>query len=89
MDQEITIPFFDPRRQEFLEYDITLAIHRVTEVELPKIAIWSDLPIQVNPQLMMQRQGGEPWALSEELEKLFDVEFLQSPSGLIPDDIDL
>lgn len=89
VDQEVTIPFFDPRRQEFLEYDITLAIHRVTEVELPKIAIWSDLPIQGNPQLMMQRQGGEPWALSEEVKKLFDVEFLQSPSGLIPDDIDL
>ena len=71
VDQEVTIPFFDPRRQEFLEYDITLAIHRVTEVELPKIAIWSDLPIQGNPQLMMQRQGGEPWALSEEVKKLF------------------
>ena len=89
VDQEITIPFFDPRRQEFLEYDITLAIHRVTEVELPKIAIWSDLPITGDPQLMMQRQGGEPWALSEEIEKLFDVEFLQSSSGSIPDDIDL
>ncbi|MDG2195327.1 MAG: Gldg family protein [SAR324 cluster bacterium] len=89
VDQEITIPFFDPRRQEFLEYDITLAIHRVTEVELPKIAIWSDLPIKGNPQLIMQQQGGEPWALSEEIEKLFDVEFLQSPSGSIPDDIDL
>jgi len=89
VDQEITIPFFDPRRQEFLEYDITLAIHRVTEVELPKIAIWSDLPITGDPQLMMQRQGGEPWALSEEIEKLFDVEFLQSQSGSIQDDIDL
>ncbi|MGA1154062.1 MAG: GldG family protein, partial [bacterium] len=89
VDQEITIPFFDPRRQEFLEYDITLAIHRVTEVELPKIAIWSDLPIASDPQLMMQRQGGEPWALSEEIEKLFDVEFLQSSSGSVPDDIDL
>ena len=89
VDQEITIPFFDPRRQEFLEYDITLAIYRVTEVALPKIAIWSDLPIKGNPQLMMQRQGGEPWALSEEIEKLFDVEYLQTPSGSIPDDIDL
>ena len=89
MDQEITIPFFDPRRQEFLEYDITLAIYRVTEVALPKIAIWSDLPIKGNSQLMMQRQGGEPWALSEEIEKLFDVEYLQTPSGSIPDDIDL
>ena len=72
VDQEVTIPFFDPRRQEFLEYDITLAIHRVTEVELPKIAIWSDLPIQGNPQLMMQRQGGEPWAFSEEVKKQSD-----------------
>ena len=89
VDQEITIPFFDPRRQEFLEYDITLAIYRVTEVALPKIAIWSDLPIKGNSQLMMQRQGGEPWALSEEIEKLFDVEYLQTPSGSIPDDIDL
>ena len=89
VDQEVTIPFFDPRRQEFLEYDITLAIHRVNETKLPKIAIWTDLPINGIPQLMMQRQGGEPWALSEEIEKLFNVEFLQSPSGSIPDDIDL
>ena len=89
VDQEVTIPFFDPRRQEFLEYDITLAIHRVTKTKLPKIAVWADLPINGDTQSMMPQQGGEPWALSEEIEKLFDVEFLKSPSGSIPNNIDL
>jgi ABC-type uncharacterized transport system involved in gliding motility auxiliary subunit len=88
-DQEVAIPFFDSRRQEFLEYDISLAIYRVTEVELPKIGIWTDLPINGDPLLMMQQEGRGRWALSEEIEKLFDIEFLQFQSGTIPEDIDL
>ena len=89
VDQEVTIPFFDPRRQEFLEYDISLAIHRVNRIKLPKIAIWSDLPMNGNQQLMMTQQGGERWALTEEIEKLFSIDFLQSQSESLPNDIDL
>ena len=31
LDQEMTLPFFDPRRERFLEYDLTQAIYKVSQ----------------------------------------------------------
>ena len=43
LDQEMTLPFFDPRRERFLEYDLTQAIYKVSQTERPKIGILSTL----------------------------------------------
>ena len=89
LDQEIVLPFFDPRRQEFLEYDLSQSIYRVTQTERPKIGLWTNLAVQGIPQLRMQGQGGEPWVIVEELEKTFDIQTLDPSLTDLSDDLDL
>lgn len=65
---EQVIPYFDPRREEFLEYDLTEALVRVFDQEKTKVGIYSGLPIWGMPQ------AGQPsWAAVSELEKSFEV----------------
>lgn len=92
LDQEVTIPFFDPRREEFLEYDISQALLKVNTTKPLKIGVMSSLPVTgsqapafpPNPQAQ-----SEPWVLISELEKNFEVENLPSTTTEIADDITL
>ena len=63
--REAAIPFFDPRRERFLEFDISEAITRVGRDSEPTLGIISSLPVvgrSFNP-------GGQPdpdWAFVED-----------------------
>ena len=43
LDQEVAIPFFDPRREKFLEYDISQALMGLNQVRPPEIGILTSL----------------------------------------------
>jgi gliding motility-associatede transport system auxiliary component len=88
-DREANVPFFDPRREKFLEYDVSEAVSRVQEAKRPKIGVLSYLPI--GGYGMAPMRGQQPdWAITSELAKNFEIEML-SPGSLveIPDDIRL
>ncbi len=74
--QEV-IPFFDPGKEAFLEYDITKLIHDLTVVKKPEVGLLSALPMTAdfNPQTMQQR---EAWAVEQQLSQLFDVKTLSA-----------
>lgn len=84
-DREANVPFLDPRRERFLEYDISQAISRVTQKEQLGVAVLSSLPMG---GAMMQAQGRGDWAVIGELKKSYDVQFLY-PDNLveIPDNV--
>ncbi len=80
-NHEATVPFFDPRREKFLEYDISEAIARVQEAKQPKIGVLSDLPIgYAGGQVPGQQQGN--WAILQDLQKSFEVQSLD-PNSLV------
>lgn len=78
--QETVIPFFDSRREKFLEYDISENITRVNQTKKKKIALVSYLPMTGQMDPRTGRRQGE-WALVGELRKLFDVD------TIFPDDL--
>jgi gliding motility-associatede transport system auxiliary component len=80
-DRESTVPFFDPRRERFLEYDVSEAIARVQEAKQPKIGLLSYLPIGY-PGAGMPGQPSRNWAILQELQKSFDVQMLE-PDTLV------
>jgi ABC-type uncharacterized transport system involved in gliding motility auxiliary subunit len=88
-DREATVPFFDPRREKFLEYDVSEAVARVQEVKQPKIGVLSYLPIGGGYAGPMSA-GGRAWAIMQQLQKSFSVEQL-SPATLVevPQDLNL
>jgi ABC-type uncharacterized transport system involved in gliding motility auxiliary subunit len=91
-DQEETIPFLDPTREENLEYDITRIIARVETAGMPRIAIISALPVMGRPPMgfgMPQQQGMAPWLFVSELRKAYEVETLPPTADRIDEGIDL
>ena len=93
-DQEATIPFFQPQRESYLEYDISRIIYESTRLFKPKLGILTSLSeMEGSPQMPammgMPPQGSDPWLIIQELERTYELEFLDSSSESIPNDIDV
>lgn len=76
-DGQATIPFFDPGKEAFLEYDLAKLIHDLATAKKPVVGLLSSLPLAsgLDPAT---RQMREPWAVYQELSQLFDVRQLEA-----------
>jgi ABC-type uncharacterized transport system involved in gliding motility auxiliary subunit len=70
-DRTLSIAFFDPTREAFLEYDISKLLYQLSEPQKPRIGVIADLPVMGDPV-----QGTAPWAVMQQLQLLFDVDVL-------------
>lgn len=66
------IPFFQPEKETFLEYDVAKLIHDLTVVKKPAVTFISSLPMSMGFD-QATRQMREPWAVYSQLSQLFDV----------------
>lgn len=76
--REIAIPYLDPRREEFLEYDLSEALVRVFNKEQPKVGVLSSLPVD-GPE--------EPWVAVTDLRRNFAVQSIAMDAKEIPADL--
>ncbi|OOG40862.1 Gldg family protein [Rhodanobacter sp. C05] len=72
-EKTLAIPFFDPAREAFLEYDIAKLLYELNQVSKPPIGVISSLPIAGNPAL-----GQPAWAAMQQLDQLFDMKMLDA-----------
>ncbi|MCZ6748355.1 MAG: GldG family protein [SAR324 cluster bacterium] len=86
--REIAVPFFDPRREKFLEYDISETIARVTAKSQPALGILAFLNVSGGQASPLQPREPE-WAFMGELKKIYKVELLLPNLTKIPEHIDL
>lgn len=92
LDHVEAIPFLDPQRESFLEYDISRMIYSVTHPERKTVGIFSSLPVTGSPQMpimLQQQQQHAPWIFVKELEKTFDVESIPTNTTTIAENIDI
>ncbi len=85
---ESVMPFIDPNKETFLEYDIAKLVSTLGNKHKPVLAILSDLP--TGPGL--DPLSGQPtagWMMDRQLRQFFDVRRLQSNPGSIGDDVNL
>lgn len=73
IDRTLAIPFFDPNRETFLEYDAAKLLYQLSEPEKPRIGVISELPVMGSPA-----QGTQPWSVMRQLQQLFDVEMIDA-----------
>jgi ABC-type uncharacterized transport system involved in gliding motility auxiliary subunit len=73
VDRTLSIPFFDPLRETFLEYDLAKALYQLSEPEKPRIGVISDLPVMGDTL-----HGTSPWAVMQQLQQLFEVDVLSA-----------
>mgnify|MGYP003684015389 FL=1 len=89
LDQEMLLPYFDQRRQEFLEYDITQAIQKVSSTSTSKVGLLSAMNLKGGRSMIPGQPPAQKWVFQSELEKSVTVENLPLSTEEIPDDISL
>jgi len=92
-DRTFAVPFFDPRKEMFLEYEIASLLARTRETEGRKVlGLLSGVALkaeQFTQPLMMQQASPEDWLFVKELEQTFETRELDLTVEEIPADIDM
>ena len=91
-----SIPFFEPDRQEFVEYDVSKLIASVVQRDKKRVGVLSSLPVagaDMSPYMaqMMQMQGRQPpqpWIIVQQLREQYEVVPVKPDADTIKDDID-
>jgi ABC-type uncharacterized transport system involved in gliding motility auxiliary subunit len=75
-----SIPFFQPDKESFLEYDVAKLVHELSMTKKPVVGLLSGLPIAsvFDPET---RQMREAWAVDQQWSQLFEMRPL-TPANL-------
>lgn len=84
-DREETIPFFQPERERFLEYDLTKAVYNLSVTKKPQVGLLSSLPLE--GEFRGRGQPSPPWAVYTQLGQFFDIRPVARDSAEIPAEI--
>ncbi|MBV9693222.1 MAG: Gldg family protein, partial [Alphaproteobacteria bacterium] len=82
---------FAPEREQYLEYDISSLIYRLSTPKKTMIAVLSSLPLEFGPggvQAMMQGRG-QPNLTYQELSQTYQTQMLRGPFTEIPKGTDV
>lgn len=85
-DGHAAIEFFDPNKEQFLEYDVIKLIYQLANPRKPVLAWLSTLPMEPG----FDQQSGqmrEPWVIYSEAQQLFDVRPLAPTAPKIDPDV--
>src|SRR5690348_3119431 len=88
-DDQQVIPFFQPDRERFLEYDITKIVHNLAFPKKPVVALITSLPLEGDMMAAMQGRPMQPMAVMEQLRPLYDVRTLGGDIASIDKDVDI
>jgi ABC-type uncharacterized transport system involved in gliding motility auxiliary subunit len=87
LDDVQAMPFLQPSKEKFLEYDLAKMISSLGNPSRKRIGLISSLEMAGGFDPATQ-QMSEPWVIQEQLNQLFDVQTLDVAEPL-PDDLDL
>ncbi|MBL8836544.1 MAG: Gldg family protein [Alphaproteobacteria bacterium] len=86
-DKEETVPFFQPERERFLEYDLTRLVYNLANIRKPVLGVISTLPLW--GEFRGMRQQPQPWAVTQQLDQFFTVRRLEMTATEIPADVNV
>lgn len=87
-DGHEAIEFFDPNKEQFLEYEVMKRVYQLANPKKPVVAWLSTLPMDASfdPQTGQMR---EPWLVYSEARQLFDVRPLAPSAARIDPDVNV
>ena len=87
-DGHAAIEFFDPNKEQFLEYDVMKVVYQLANPKKPVVAWLSTLPMGpgFDPQSGQMR---EPWVIYGQAEQLFDIRPLEPTATKIDPDVNV
>ncbi|OUR64822.1 gliding motility protein GldG [Methylophaga sp. 42_25_T18] len=94
LDGTESIAFFQPEKEDVLEYDLTKIIYKLSNSEKKSVAVISALAIdgeEYDPLKgeVASSDGPAPWAVMAELRQMFNVTVLPKDIRRIPSSIDV
>ena len=84
-DKEEIIPFFQPERERFLEYDLTRLIFNLSTPKKKAVGVISTLPLM--GEFRGPGRPPEPWAVYNQLQQFFEVRSIDRDIAEIPAEI--
>lgn len=84
-DDEI-IPFLDPAKESFLEYDLARLVYALANPKKPVVGLLSTLPMTAGFDPMTQ-QIRQAWVVTDQLRQLFDLRMLEAGFDKVEDEI--
>lgn len=88
-DDQQTIPFFQPERERFLEYDLTKLVHSLAFPKKPVVGLMTALPLEGDLMAAMQGRPMVPYVVIEQLQQLYDVQSVSTEVDKVPDNVDV
>jgi ABC-type uncharacterized transport system involved in gliding motility auxiliary subunit len=88
LDDMQVMPFLQPSKEKFLEYDLAKMVSTLGNPERKKLGLLSTLSMQpgFDPATQSMRQ---PWVIYEQLGQLFDIEQVAPQAPELPQDLDV
>jgi len=86
-DTEV-IPFFQPQREQFLEYDVTKLIHTLSNPKKSVVGVITQLPMFGGFDAATT-QMTKAWAVVTQMRQLFEIKQLDVAAKKIDDDVDI
>ena len=87
-DGHAAIAFFDPNKEQFLEYDVMKVVYQLAKAKKPVVAWMSSLPMQGGFDPSAGRPS-QPWLIMQQAQQLFTVRPLESNVTKIDPDVSL
>ncbi len=84
VDQMERIAYLSPERESFLEYDLSKMIFKLAQTKKPLVGLITSLPIAGGPRV----QGGQSWAVLDQIREFFDVTLINPNDRTLPADLD-
>ena len=81
---EEIIPFMQPDREAYLEYELTKLISSLAKTNLPKVGVYSGIDIQGGFDYMT-RQSAPAWTILDYIQQGFEVEWIDDNATEIND----
>ena len=88
VDDVSIVPFFQPDKEEFLEYEISKLIQGLIAPKKLVVGLLSSLPVQGDVN-MSTFQSTPSWVVIQQLEQFFAVEKIELDAHKLPENIDL
>ena len=88
-DAKESIPFLQPNRERFLEYDLARLVFALQRPNKPVVGIITSRLVFGDPRAQLQGQEGKTWILVNQIRPLFEIRQITSDFTTIDDDIEI
>ena len=88
LDEVQVMPFLQPSKEKFLEYDLAKMISSLGNPEKKVIGLLSSLPMQAGYDPASQSMR-EAWIVYDQLSQLFDIKAIDSQADALPESLDV